>query len=117
MAQAVNRRPLTVQARVLSQDCLCDILGGRSGSGKGFILSASCHQHHRYKRRRLTFAILNVNIYIGISSKMSIMEWGCVAHVGLTEGQGTCELFREAIFIVFTRDSVFIVLESLYVLW
>jgi hypothetical protein len=29
------------------------------------------------------------------------MECDCVAHFGLAEGQGTCELFREVIFIFY----------------
>jgi hypothetical protein len=40
MAQAVSRRPLTVEARVRSRVSPCEICGGQSGIGTGF--SPSC---------------------------------------------------------------------------
>jgi hypothetical protein len=36
MAQAVSRRPLTVEARVRSRVGPCGICGGQSGTGTGF---------------------------------------------------------------------------------
>jgi hypothetical protein len=36
MAQAVSRRPLTAEARILSRVGPCGICGGQSGTGKGF---------------------------------------------------------------------------------
>jgi hypothetical protein len=36
MAQAVSRRPLSAEARVLSRVSQCEICGGQSGTGTGF---------------------------------------------------------------------------------
>jgi hypothetical protein len=36
MAQAINRRPLTAEARVRSRVSPCGIFGGQSGTGTGF---------------------------------------------------------------------------------
>jgi hypothetical protein len=41
MAQAVSRRPLTVEAWVRSRICPCGICGRQSGTGKGFSPSTS----------------------------------------------------------------------------
>jgi hypothetical protein len=41
MAQAVSRRPLTAEARVLSRVSPCGICGGQSGTGTGFSPSTS----------------------------------------------------------------------------
>jgi len=41
MAQAVSRRPLTAEARVLSQVSPCEICGARSGSETGISPSTS----------------------------------------------------------------------------
>jgi hypothetical protein len=41
MAQAVSRRPPTVEARVLSRVGSCGICGGQSGTGAGFSPSSS----------------------------------------------------------------------------
>jgi hypothetical protein len=41
MAQAVNRRPLTAEARVRSRVSPCGICGGRSGTGTGFSPNTS----------------------------------------------------------------------------
>jgi hypothetical protein len=41
MAQAVSRRPLTAEARVLSRVSPCGIYGGQSGTGTGFSPSTS----------------------------------------------------------------------------
>jgi hypothetical protein len=41
MAQAVSRRPLTVQARVRFRVSPCGICGGQSGTGTGFSPSTS----------------------------------------------------------------------------
>jgi hypothetical protein len=40
MAQAVNRLPLTAEARVRTRANQCGICGGRSGSGAGFSPSS-----------------------------------------------------------------------------
>jgi hypothetical protein len=48
MAQAVSRRPLTVEARVPAWVNLCGICGGQSGSETGFSPSSSvfpCQYH------------------------------------------------------------------------
>jgi hypothetical protein len=47
-AQAVSRRPLTAEARVLSRASPCGICGGQSGTMTGFSPSTSvfpCHFH------------------------------------------------------------------------
>jgi hypothetical protein len=41
MAQAVNRRPLTAEARVRAWVNLCGIYGGQSGTETGFLPSSS----------------------------------------------------------------------------
>jgi hypothetical protein len=41
MAQAVNRRPLTAEARVRFRVSPCEICGGQSGTGTGFSPSTS----------------------------------------------------------------------------
>jgi hypothetical protein len=41
MAQAVSRRPLTVEARVRSRVSQCGICGGQSGTVTGFSTSTS----------------------------------------------------------------------------
>jgi hypothetical protein len=41
MAQAVNSRPLTAEARARFQVCPCEICGRKSGTGTGFSRSTS----------------------------------------------------------------------------
>ena len=41
MADAVSRRPPTPEARLRSQAVLCEICGGKSGNGTGFVPSTS----------------------------------------------------------------------------
>jgi hypothetical protein len=37
MAQAVSRVPLTAEARVISGASLCEVCGGQSDTGTGFL--------------------------------------------------------------------------------
>jgi hypothetical protein len=48
IAQAVRRRPLTVEPLVRSQASPCEVCGGRSGSGRSFSVNISvfpCQDH------------------------------------------------------------------------
>jgi hypothetical protein len=48
MAQAVSRRPVTMESRVRTQVNPCGICGGQSGTGTCFPLSISFHRRSPY---------------------------------------------------------------------
>jgi hypothetical protein len=50
MAQAVRRRPLTVDARVKSQASTCDICGGQNGTVNIISLMFHAHLCTHYRR-------------------------------------------------------------------
>jgi len=63
MAQKVSRSSLTVEARIQSQASLCEICGGRSGSGAGFFefFAFPCPYHST--GRPVPFIHLRLTVY------------------------------------------------------